>query len=355
MAPSDDVPNPEETRLDHLHAIGPESGPSPVRNGRLADSVNPFYLAIAELQAETDDQGQVPSHLAAPETLPPQGIMLAQPTGALGLGNFVMIGVIALTCGLLGGTIATKALGTRPSQKTDQGAAAASPADAALARSVEEQKSRTSQLAKRIDSQDEALAALSKSVPPSESSRSREDADKLGKLSDRLTFVEARLEELKGRDDGLNEAIGTVRTEIGVVRQKLDAVELLNAARTTAPTDTNKRDEKSANERGLIQGAELFRNGKYKDALGVFNKLELSNPDDARVWYYAALCYGLLTNHWEGSTAELVMKGIERERAGTPDSGQIDAAFKDLTETTGKTWLEEYRKHAHERSAPPAN
>ena len=48
----------------------------------------------------------------------------------------------------------------------------------------------------------------------------------------------------------------------------------------------------------------------------------------------------------DGKTAELVQTGIEREKAGTPSSSEIDAAVRDLTAATGKDWLAAYRQSA---------
>lgn len=48
----------------------------------------------------------------------------------------------------------------------------------------------------------------------------------------------------------------------------------------------------------------------------------------------------------DGKTAELVQTGIEREKAGTPSSSEIDAGFRDLTPATGKDWLAAYRQSA---------
>jgi hypothetical protein len=96
----------------------------------------------------------------------------------------------------------------------------------------------------------------------------------------------------------------------------------------------------------LQPGIKLFKQSRFKDALGVFNRLELSYPDDARVWYYAALCLGFCTDQWNGGTQRLVEKGIERERAGTPVSSTIDAAFSDLPANLGRDWIVEYRRRA---------
>jgi len=98
----------------------------------------------------------------------------------------------------------------------------------------------------------------------------------------------------------------------------------------------------------LSQGIELFKQGKYNDAYAYFEKLKQTHPDDARVWYYAALSSGISTRKWveDSEARRLVLKGVEREKAGTPPAPEIDAAFRDLTKMTGKEWLEYYRKDA---------
>lgn len=90
----------------------------------------------------------------------------------------------------------------------------------------------------------------------------------------------------------------------------------------------------------------LFKTAKFKDALEAFNRLELSRPEDARVWYYAALSRGFATNQWTDGTEALAQKGVEREQAGTPAATEIDQAFRSLTTATGKEWLAAYRARA---------
>ena len=66
------------------------------------------------------------------------------------------------------------------------------------------------------------------------------------------------------------------------------------------------------------QGVELFQKSRYDDALNLFSRMEQTHPNDARVWYFAALSNGLATGKWDGKTAELVQKGIERRRPAPP-------------------------------------
>ena len=125
---------------------------------------------------------------------------------------------------------------------------------------------------------------------------------------------------------------------------------------STTPTplpDTRRRARQArdrlADSKALSAAADLFRAGKYKEARDAFDKLEISNPDDARVWYYAALSYGFSTKDWTDGAVRLVEKGIAREEAGTPRTAEIDAEFKDLTPPNGKDWLSAYRKPGGQR------
>jgi hypothetical protein len=96
----------------------------------------------------------------------------------------------------------------------------------------------------------------------------------------------------------------------------------------------------------LRAGVGFFQKKNYAEASGVFSGLTKTQPDDARIWYYAALSRGLATRDWKGETERLVTQGVEREQAGKPDRARIDAAFADLTAETGKDWLAYYRRRA---------
>jgi hypothetical protein len=89
-----------------------------------------------------------------------------------------------------------------------------------------------------------------------------------------------------------------------------------------------------------------FRRARYREAYDVFQKLEQSHPDDARVWYYAALSYGLSSKDWGQTTQSMVKQGVTREKSGQPQKSVIDSAFAGLTKETGKEWLDFYRRRA---------
>jgi len=99
-------------------------------------------------------------------------------------------------------------------------------------------------------------------------------------------------------------------------------------------------------EKALQTGVGLFQQKRYGDAYAAFRSLLQSHPDDARVWYYAALSYGLATGNWDRMTQTMAEEGVAREKAGKPPKAVIDSAFAGLTKETGKDWLAFYRRRA---------
>ncbi len=78
----------------------------------------------------------------------------------------------------------------------------------------------------------------------------------------------------------------------------------------------------------------------------VFLTLVQNYPNDARLWYFAALANALTTGDWTGESAGLVRRGLACEQRGMPKCSDIDALFSTLTKEQGKDWLEEWRKGA---------
>jgi outer membrane murein-binding lipoprotein Lpp len=154
------------------------------------------------------------------------------------------------------------------------------------------------------------------------------------------------LKALPKKLDDLNQRVGTVDSALGSLRTDLDAIK---GDVKKAGTDTARPTEDAeVSTASLVQGSDMLKAGKYKEASDYFRKLTESNPGDARVWYFAAVSRGSATRDWAGETKSMVEKGIEREKAGSPDSAKIDAAFTDLV-AAFKPWLEGYRKLAKPR------
>ena len=180
----------------------------------------------------------------------------------------------------------------------------------------------------------------------------------VAKTTEAVAPLPKQVGHLDERIGALDKAIGTLRDELGSLRKEVKkateqaaaasaAAEAFKTAApkvetTTAPAPTNANVNASND---LDEGAKLFKAGKYKEADDYFRKLTDAKPDDARLWYYAALSHGSATNQWTGETERLVKQGIEREKAGTPALDKINSAFSGVAPTL-KPWLEGWRKFA---------
>lgn len=156
----------------------------------------------------------------------------------------------------------------------------------------------------------------------------------------RLNALDKKVQSMT-KPDGpdANARIDAIEKRVGDLAGSLEAAKAELAARNTpAAVASNELD----------QAIDLFKKGKFADAKDAFTKLETVTPDDARVWYFAALANGLATSNWKGESERLVTEGMAREKAGKPDKAKIDAAFSNLIAATGKDWLAYYRGRAAE-------
>jgi Flp pilus assembly protein TadD len=100
-------------------------------------------------------------------------------------------------------------------------------------------------------------------------------------------------------------------------------------------------------------GIRLLEQGQYPSARTLFERLERIQPNDARVWYFGALAVGLASGDWDDQARDMVEKGLERERAGTPPTAEIDAAFGTRIPIKGQSWLDSVRKKSLNASQTP--
>jgi TolA-binding protein len=190
---------------------------------------------------------------------------------------------------------------------------------------------------------------------------SREDLDqlqaKVAEMSKTPAADEALPKKVAALDDrvvALDKTLAELRDEVGALKadiKKAGEAASSAAARpeaAAAVADTARPADVDIEGQALSQGAELYEAGKYKEASDAFRKVTEAAPDDARGWYFAALSNGMATNQWRGETERLVNKGIEREKAGTPESSKIDPLFAKLP-AKQKTWLDYYRQFAKKR------
>jgi TolA-binding protein len=178
-------------------------------------------------------------------------------------------------------------------------------------------------------------------------------------LSGKFQALDSRVNPLPLKLEEDNRKITTMLADIDGVRKQVASLQTELETKLKAEKPSVKRDTmlaETSRERPreiepprnvLLQpGIDLFRQKKYDQASQAFDSLTRTEPDDARVWYFAALSRGLATHDWKGQTEKLVTEGVEREKAGTPEKSQIDSAFANLTAETGKDWLAFYRRRA---------
>jgi TolA-binding protein len=167
--------------------------------------------------------------------------------------------------------------------------------------------------------------------------------DDLVKESQRLSPLPATFESLRQRVDALDKGLNALRTEVAAVPKQLDAS--LNALKD-AMVSRSAPDQVSPADIARDLGAALFREGKYPAAREVFLTLVQNYPNDARLWYFAALANGLTSGDWTGESEGMLRRGLACEQRGRPKRSDIDAQFSTLTKEQGKHWLEEWRKRA---------
>ena len=174
-----------------------------------------------------------------------------------------------------------------------------------------------------------------------------------------------RVSSLSGKVDQDSRKITTLTADLEGMRNQVASLRnnIHNSASAEKPSSRGEKPSDKAEEprtailseppreipppvRLLQAGVDYFQKKNYAKASEIFAGLSKTRPDDARVWYYAALLRGLATRDWKGETERLVTQGVDREKAGKPSKSQIDAAFADLTTETGKDWLAFYRRRA---------
>ena len=177
--------------------------------------------------------------------------------------------------------------------------------------------------------------------------------ERLVTLSESIRQVPLLAERVGSLEGGVKAASESVQRLQADVREASDALKSLpKPARPEAPgADQVMKDGATGAimpKAGLdlSPGVEAFKRGDYVSALKTFRASTREHPDDARVWYFTALAHGLATGQWTGETEDLVNKGVEREKAGTPSPAEIDSEFSVLTKANGRDWLSFFRKRA---------
>jgi TolA-binding protein len=194
------------------------------------------------------------------------------------------------------------------------------------------------------------LAPLEQKVARVEELSQQLDAvgKKLDPLPRQLAQLEQKLADLDAKTEDLRKETSAARSRTTAPpgrdrsASRASAPSPGDGAEPAPPPPENGGSGDSTYETGVSR----FRNKQYRGAYDVFRKLLQSRPDDARIWYYAAVSYGLATGDWGRDTEVMVQEGIAREKASKPPKPEIDAALAGLTKETGKEWLDYYRQRA---------
>ena len=212
----------------------------------------------------------------------------------------------------------------------------------ALRRQIEHLSERIDQQGHRLDT----TSRLKEEVPPDlrtlqikvgDLSRTMEE---VGDLPSRVRRVENRLEETRQEMKSLRDRLSSSRDE-GASAAADRKLAMRAVASTPIASTTTTVDARP--DAAMAQGIALFKDGNYPEASNIFRKLQITRPDDARVWYYSALSTALTTGDWTQSARELVAHGLECEGAGSPEKDKIDVAFSGLSDAQGRKWLMSYR------------
>jgi hypothetical protein len=182
------------------------------------------------------------------------------------------------------------------------------------------------------------------------SGRLSSTTDELRMLEGRVAGFDRRMGALDERGRTLGERVVTLDEELGSLRREVASIDE-RSKRADTTTGASGAAGPAAGDaeaamRAVARGAALFEERQYAAARDVFLEQIKATPDDARLWYYAALATGSATRDWKGETERLVKKGMERERAGTPGRAEIDALLDEIPGAQAVQWLRAWRQRA---------
>ena len=244
----------------------------------------------------------------------------------------------------------SSALAAGPAAPEPAPAASPSPPEPAPARPAAGPPSSTAPASPAADDRTKAeVEALSARL---DQLQAKFEAAPVDRLADELKDVKVRLAglvespaspaELARKLDDANGRIAAYDRDLESLRLEVKALRASSRVDAVA-TETSKPAEPSND---LDAARSLFRAKRYAEAAEAFRLLTASRPDDARPWYFAGLSTGLATRQWRGEAQQMALRGVEREKAGTPAVAEVNDAFSDLTPETGRDWLAFFRKQA---------
>ena len=167
---------------------------------------------------------------------------------------------------------------------------------------------------------------------------------KVDPLPQRLEQLDHKIAEFDAKLDGVRQEDSAAKNHSTTDRESSSSRAEGSSPDVAADSSPASAGHGEPDDSVLATGEAQFREKRYGEAYDIFKKLMQTNPDDARVWYYAALSYGLGSRDWGNMTKMMIQQGVAKEKAGKPQKSVIDTAFAGLTKETGKEWLDFYRR-----------
>lgn len=396
--PAAAVPTPPEPPQTQPQPASPPPPPRQAQPIEAATPVQPEPVAAATTTAPTTPPPTEPSPAATaatalsstppiagtiprPAERSPQPIPTAPAPAEQGRPQTSILVGGAVVCFLFGMLVAwaSSHLFAKPSPAPEVAVAPPTPASEApaapapSAADLDPIKTRLGELGEQIDEFEKQMADAPKPQAPVDLAPIRQRIDDVAKSFEAIDPIAKQFQSLSSQLDGLESSVKGLKGEIGTLQAKEKDAEPEKTASlpassvptsipaqatpaaaptTTTPTESltlepaqpSQEKEPAAvplENQTFAQGIELLNGGKFDDAYKFFEKLGTTNPNDARVWYFAALGYGWAHDDFKpgSKTLSLLQKGLEREKAGTPASSEVEKAFKELSSDSGKLWL----------------
>jgi tetratricopeptide (TPR) repeat protein len=278
-----------------------------------------------------------------------------------GAANVLISAVLALLFGGAGAWAYERFL-ARPKVEPSPEASAPKSEDAATTKALARLDDRLNSLSDQYKQLQSRIESIPKPAPPPDLAPMEQKVARVDDLSKQVEVISKALEPLpekitqdERKIEELSASLEDLRKESRTSGGRPEASRNREGARRAASGpaagDASGSPSPGSETGGLVdsalrRGESLFRDGRYQEAYKVFRDLLQSRADDARIWYYAALSYGLATGDWRGQTEQWVQRGIALEKEGKPQKSEIDSAFAGLTKETGKDWLDFYRRRA---------
>jgi hypothetical protein len=206
--------------------------------------------------------------------------------------------------------------------------------------------SEATRLQKRIDTPPKSTPTTTATLPDLKPIQTR--LDRLAEANKSLAGLPGEVHAFGERFREVDAKLEQLRTELAKLPKQLKE-SVAPPAESASESSKPVVKEPSPADEARGRGVALFKEGKFSEARDLFLRLTLESPDDARVWYLAALSNGFATGDWGNESTRLVMRGVERERAGTPNRAAIDTALNDLNQEQGKEWVRSWRTRATPR------